>query len=94
MFELMILMVWMGVFFLVSLMLVSGVCRLGCRKNVTVLLGVLGIITTSASLFLGFVEIKTEYNMYIQEGECITKLVQLGIERSEIRTLNGKCWRR
>lgn len=39
-----------------------------------------------------YVAIKADFELYMSESECATKLVRLGIERRDIKTGNGTCY--
>lgn len=55
-------------------------------------LSILAMFAFSATvLYIAIPEFNKQHDNYIAEGKCISTLINAGIERSQIKPVNGEC---
>jgi|TARA_R110000851_G_C12980920_1_gene556333 uncharacterized membrane protein len=93
-FDTVIVVGYMFLIFVISALILSGMFLNKLPKWVLRLVGCTGILISIIAIYMGYMNIKTSYNLFLAEGKCVTELVTLGVERKDITTFNGTCsWR-
>lgn len=59
------------------------------RDIVLTLVGLVMFVISSAALTKSF---NDNYELYVQESECVAKHIKLGVERRDIVTGGGTCY--
>ena len=93
-FEIIIGMFYMALFFVVSVAVFFGMFLTRMPKHTAKIVGTCGVLMTLMCIYMGYKSVEHSYNMYHAESACVAELVALGIERKDIVTSNGHCYRR